>query len=239
MKIIPAIDIIDGKCVRLEQGDFSKKKVYYDNPFEMAKLIEDAGLRYLHIVDLDGSKHGKIINYKSLEKICLNTNLHVDFGGGIKSDQDLRIAINSGVNQITLGSLAVQNENIVETWIEKYGPNRFILGADCLNKKIAINGWTTITEINLVEFIEKFQLAGIKEIICTDIAKDGMLLGPAIDLYKDIISDTNCNLIASGGIRSIRDLECLKEINCYGAIIGKAIYEKNILLSDLAKFINA
>jgi phosphoribosylformimino-5-aminoimidazole carboxamide ribotide isomerase len=233
MRIIPAIDIIDGKCVRLTKGDYSTTKIYNENPVEVAKEFVDNGIKYLHVVDLDGAKSNQIINYKVLERIVSETNLLVDFGGGLKSDQDLKIAFESGANQITGGSIAVKNELLFSSWIEKYGSDKIILGADCLNRKIATNGWLEGSELDVREFIESYQLKGIQSVICTDISKDGMLEGPSIKLYEELLTLSNFNLIASGGVATIDDLIKLKEIGCEGAIVGKAIYEGNITLKQL------
>ena len=233
MRIIPAIDIIDGKCVRLTKGDYSTTKIYNENPVEVAKEFVDNGIKYLHVVDLDGAKSNQIINYKVLERIVSETNLLVDFGGGLKSNQDLKIAFESGANQITGGSIAVKNELLFSSWIEKYGSDKIILGADCLNRKIATNGWLEGSELDVREFIESYQLKGIQSVICTDISKDGMLEGPSIKLYEELLTLSNFNLIASGGVATIDDLIKLKEIGCEGAIVGKAIYEGNITLKQL------
>jgi phosphoribosylformimino-5-aminoimidazole carboxamide ribotide isomerase len=234
MKIIPAIDIIDGKCVRLTKGDYSTKKIYNRNPVEVAKSFEDAGIKYLHLVDLDGAKASRIINYPVLEKITNETNLTVDFGGGLKSDDDLKIAFESGANKVTGGSIAVNNPNEFINWIETYG-NKIILGADCLNRKIATQGWTQLAELNVIEFIKGYEEKGIEEVICTDISKDGMLEGPSISLYAEIMQRTGVKPIASGGVSSLGDLALLKEIGCAGAIIGKAIYEGKVTLKELSK----
>lgn len=233
MRIIPAIDIIDGKCVRLTKGDYSTTKIYNENPVEVAKEFVDNGIKYLHVVDLDGAKSNQIINYKVLERIVSETSLLVDFGGGLKSDQDLKIAFESGANQITGGSIAVKNELLFSSWIEKYGSDKIILGADCLNRKIATNGWLEGSELDVREFIESYQLKGIQSVICTDISKDGMLEGPSIELYEELLTLSNFSLIASGGVATIDDLIKLKEIGCEGAIVGKAIYEGNITLKQL------
>jgi phosphoribosylformimino-5-aminoimidazole carboxamide ribotide isomerase len=233
MRIIPAIDIIDGKCVRLSKGDYSTKKIYNENPLEIAKEFEDNGIEYLHLVDLDGAKSQHIVNYKVLEKICSNTNLKVDFGGGLKTDKDLQIAFENGANQITGGSIAVKNPDIFKAWLKKFGNNKIILGADCKNKKIATEGWLNSSEIDVIDFISQYEQNGIKNVICTDIEKDGMLQGPSIELYKEIMKETNVSLIASGGVSNFEDLIHLKEIGCAGAIIGKALYEGKIDLKDL------
>jgi phosphoribosylformimino-5-aminoimidazole carboxamide ribotide isomerase len=234
MKIIPAIDLIDGKCVRLTKGDYSTKKIYNENPVEVAKSFEDAGIQYLHLVDLDGAKASKIVNYPVLEKIARETNLTIDFGGGLKSDNDLRIAFESGAQKITGGSIAVKDPLLFSHWIEKYGA-KIILGADCLNRKIATQGWTELADLDVVDFIKNFQSKGISEVICTDISKDGMLKGPSIALYTEIMQRTNIGLIASGGVSSMDDLILLREIGCSGAIIGKAIYEGRISLKQLSE----
>lgn len=236
MKIIPAIDIIDGQCVRLSKGDYSTQKVY-GNPLEMAKQFEDNGIKYLHVVDLDGAKAGKVMNLKAVEKIASQTNLTIDFGGGVKSRYDLELILNVGVKKVTLGSLAVQNRDLCEEWISEYGAEKFILGADSLDRKIKTSGWLEDSELEVVDFIKSYQSSGLQEVICTDISKDGMLAGPSFDLYKDILSQTEIKLIASGGVSSIQDLEDLKELGCDGAIVGKAFYEGKITMQDLQKLI--
>lgn len=237
MRIIPAIDIIDGKCVRLTKGDYTTKKVYNENPLEVAKQFEAAGVQYLHLVDLDGAKARHIVNYKVLEQIASKTSLKIDFGGGLKSDQDLYIAFNSGAKQITGGSIAVKDAHTFEGWITKYGSAKIILGADCNNKKIAISGWQEESQLQVVPFIMDYQNIGIKHVICTDIAKDGMLEGPSFELYKQIIREAkDVKLIASGGITSIDDLNKLEDLGCEGAIIGKALYEGHISIRDLETY---
>ena len=226
MRIIPAIDIIEGYCVRLTKGDYGTKKIYNENPLEVAKEFEDNGLEYLHLVDLDGAKSKTIVNYKILELISTKTNLKVDFGGGLKSDDDLKIAFDSGANQITGGSVALQKPDLFSSWIQLYGSDKIILGADCINRKIATNGWLQTSEIDVLELIRAYEKEGILSVICTDISKDGMLAGPSIDLYKDLIANTNTQLIASGGVSNMQDLVKLKSIGCEGAIVGKAIYER-------------
>jgi len=233
MRIIPAIDIIDGKCVRLTKGDYATRKIYNENPLEVAKQFEASGIQYLHLVDLDGAKSNQIINYKVLEQIAINTSLKIDFGGGLKSTNDVEIAFNSGANQITGGSIAVKNPTLFKTWLEKYGSEKIILGADCNNRKIATSGWLESSELDVVDFIKNYEQEGIKTVICTDISKDGMLSGTANDLYKEIINKTNVKLIASGGVSCMDDLSLLQEMGCEGAIIGKAIYEGKISLKDL------
>ncbi len=236
MKIIPAIDIIDGQCVRLSEGDYSSKKVYHDHPLEMAKLFEDAGLEYLHVVDLDGAKSGHIVNYKILESICSKTTLKVDFGGGLRSDQDVKIAFESGACQITGGSIAVSASEMFLGWLYKYGADRVILGADCKEQKIAINGWLEQSESDVVDFIKIYEQKGVQQVICTDISKDGMLAGASETLYQEIIKETGVQLIASGGVSSVKDIKSLKQLGCEGVIVGKAIYEGCIRLEELVNF---
>lgn len=234
MRIIPAIDIIDGKCVRLTKGDYSTQKIYSDDPLDMAKRFEDHGIQYLHLVDLDGAKSKHIVNHKILEKIATKTSLKVDFGGGLKSDEDIYIAFDNGAIQVTVGSIAAQQPDLFLKWLTAYGQEKIILGADCNDRKISTNGWLETSNTDVIDFIKGYEKSGIKHVICTDIAKDGMLQGPSIDLYKDIIGQTSILLIASGGVTSFNDLETLLEIGCEGAIIGKAIYEGNISLKDLS-----
>ena len=237
MRIIPAIDIIDGKCVRLTRGDYTTKKVYNENPIEVAKAFEGAGIQYLHLVDLDGAKAKHIVNYKVLEQITSKTTLKIDFGGGLKSDEDLHIAFNSGAKQITGGSIAIKNPKIFEGWITKYGGTKIILGADAQNEKIAVNGWQEESEMNVIPFIQSYETKGVKYVICTDIAKDGMLEGPSFELYKRILNESkDIRLIASGGVTSIDDINQLEDLGCEGAIVGKAIYEGHIKLRDLETY---
>jgi phosphoribosylformimino-5-aminoimidazole carboxamide ribotide isomerase len=233
MRIIPAIDIIEGKCVRLSKGDYNTKKIYHENPLEIAKEFEDNGIEYLHLVDLDGAKSQHIINYKVLERICTKTNLKVDFGGGLKSDEDVKIAFESGANQITGGSIAVKQRSIFKEWLKKYGTDKIILGADYKDRKIATSGWLETSKLDVVDFIKQYEQEGVKYVISTDIAKDGMLLGTSNQLYKEIMNTSNVKLIASGGVSNIKDLIQLKKIGCEGAIIGKAFYEGKIILSQL------
>jgi phosphoribosylformimino-5-aminoimidazole carboxamide ribotide isomerase len=234
MRIIPAIDIIDGKCVRLSKGDYDTKIIYNENPLEVAKSFEAHGIEYLHLVDLDGAKSSKIVNYKILEQIANQTSLKIDFGGGLKSDDDLRIAFESGANQITGGSIAVKNRAIFEKWISEYGSDKIILGADAKNEKIAVSGWLEDSDEQLIPFIQDYQSKGIQYVICTDIAKDGMLEGPSFDLYEKILKEAiGVKLIASGGISTFDELPKLAELGCEGTIIGKAIYEGRISLKQL------
>jgi len=233
MRIIPAIDIIDGKCVRLTKGDYSTKIVYNENPLEVAKEFEANGIKHLHLVDLDGAKSKRIVNHKILESIASATNLSIDFGGGLKSDEDLKIALESGANQITGGSIAAKNRPVFLDWIKRYGGEKIILGADCMNRKIATDGWLESSELDIIEFIQNYELEGVQYVICTDISKDGMLQGPSIDLYKEIIEVSKVKLIASGGIANLQNLIDLREIGCEGAILGKAIYEGKVTLKEL------
>lgn len=233
MKIIPAIDIIDGKCVRLTKGDYATQKIYAEDPADMAKRFEDSGIQYLHVVDLDGAKSKEIVNYKSLERIASKTNLIIDFGGGIKSVKDVQIAFNSGASKITAGSIAVKDRTEVLSWKDQFGKERLILGADCKNRKVATNGWIETSDLDVLELIEWYKNKGINEVICTDISKDGMLQGPAFELYIEILKIRAVELIASGGISSIKDLLELQRIGCSGAIIGKAIYEGKVSLKEL------
>lgn len=234
MRIIPAIDIIDGKCVRLTKGDYTTKKIYNEDPLEVAKDFEANGIQFLHLVDLDGAKSSRIVNYKVLERLATGTSLQIDFGGGLKSDQDVQIAFNSGANQITGGSIAAKNRELFLSWLEKYGSEKIILGADCNERMIATNGWLEASDLNVLDFIKSYEQKGIRDVISTDISKDGMLEGPSLELYTEIISETKIELIASGGISCMADLIELKKIGCSGAIIGKAIYEGRITLKELS-----
>jgi len=236
MEIIPAIDIIDGKCVRLTQGDYNQKKIYNEHPLEVAKQFEDAGLERLHLVDLDGAKAGTVKNWKVLETIAGKTALVVDFGGGIKQEEDLDIVFNSGAALATIGSLAVKNEALFSHWLQEYGAEKFLLGADVKNEKIAIGGWLETTDIWIYDFIERYVQQGIQQLFCTDVSKDGLLQGPAVDLYKQIVERfPSLHFIASGGVSSAKDLDMLRTIGCKGVIVGKAIYEGHIRLEDLVK----
>ncbi|MBV8326804.1 1-(5-phosphoribosyl)-5-[(5-phosphoribosylamino)methylideneamino]imidazole-4-carboxamide isomerase [Chryseobacterium sp.] len=237
MKIIPAIDIIDGKCVRLSKGDYSTKKIYNENPVEVAKEFESFGIRYLHLVDLDGAKSKHIVNQKVLEDIAGSTSLEIDFGGGLKTQKDIEKAFNAGAKQITLGSIAVQNPEFCFNAIRKYGPEKVILGADCENRKIKTSGWQEESDRDIIDFILSYQEQGIQSTICTDIAKDGMLEGPSTGLYIEILYKTSVQLTASGGISDIKDVYKMKDIGCSGTIIGKALYEGKISLQQLQNFI--
>jgi len=234
MEIIPAIDIIDGKCVRLTEGDYSRKTIYNENPLEVACMFLDNGIKRLHLVDLDGAKAGKIINYKTLEEIASKTELIIDFGGGIKTEKDMEIVFNSGAQFATIGSLAVKDPELFYNWLKKYGADKILLGADVKDEKIAINGWLENTELNIFDFVKKNMKEGVTNIFCTDISKDGKMEGPAIELYKNLLASCpGLQLIASGGVSSYNDLLELKKINCSGVIIGKAIYEGKISLDQI------
>lgn len=238
MEIIPAIDLIGGKCVRLSQGDYSSKKEYHDDPLEMAKRFESAGIRRLHLVDLDGAKAKKIVNGEVLQRISAETSLHVDFGGGIQSDGEIEKAFALGAGQVTGGSIAVKNAPLFEAWIIRYGPDKIILGADAKGRKIAIGGWEETTSVDLIPFIKNYVAKGISYVICTDVAKDGLLQGPAVELYQDILKEVpSVKLIASGGVSSVKDLEELEKTGVYGAIVGKAYYEGRVTLEELAAFV--
>lgn len=239
IEIIPAIDLIDGKCVRLSQGDYAQKTVYNENPLEVAKMFADAGIRRLHLVDLDGAKAHHIVNHKVLEQITSSTNLMVDFGGGLKSDDDLRIAFECGAAMVTGGSIAVKNPEVFLSWITKYGGDKIILGADVKDEKIAVGGWLETTELELLPFIKNYINQGIDKIICTDISKDGMMQGPSIDLYKKMLAaQPGMYLIASGGVSCLQDIEQLQEAAVPAVITGKAIYEGKITLKELSRIIS-
>ncbi len=255
MRIISAIDIIEGKCVRLSKGDYDTKKVYSEDPLEMAKQFEAHGVQYLHLVDLDGAKSKHIVNHRVLESIASRTTLKIDFGGGLKTDEDLHIAFESGAAQITGGSIAVKNKEVFLGWLKTYGSEKIILGADAKDEKVAVSGWQEESDQNLVPFVKAYQKKGIKYVICTDISKDGMLEGPSFQLYKKLLDKTKkvetlitgsgvedreligINLIASGGISHIDELPKLAEMGCEGTIIGKAIYENKISLKQLESYI--
>lgn len=238
MRIIPAIDIINGKCVRLSKGDYSTQKIYNENPLEVAKMFEAHGVKYLHLVDLDGAKASHIVNHKVLESIASNTNLSIDFGGGLKSDDDLRIAFESGANQITGGSIAVKNPSTFKSWLKNYGADKIILGADANNEKVAVGGWLEESDEDLIPFIKNYVKEGISYVISTDISKDGMLQGPSFDLYKKILNEApKIKLIASGGISCFEELPKLASMGCEGTIIGKAIYEYKISMKQLENYI--
>lgn len=238
MEIIPAIDIIDGKCVRLTHGDYNQKKIYNEHPLEVAKEFEDAGIRRLHLVDLDGAKAGSVRNWKVLETIAAKASLVIDFGGGIKSEKDVQIVFDSGAALATIGSIAVKYEETFSKWLEKFTAGKFLLGADVKNEKITVSGWMEQTDIWVYDFIEKYIQKGMKQIFCTDVSKDGALEGPSIELYKSIVEKfPELHFIASGGVSSIDDVYKLQDVGCKAVIIGKAIYEGRIQLSELKAFL--
>ena len=238
MRIIPAIDIINGKCVRLSKGDYATKIIYNENPLEVAKMFEAHGVKHLHLVDLDGAKASHIVNHKVLESIASNTNLSIDFGGGLKSDDDLRIAFESGANQITGGSIADKNPSTFKSWLQKFGANKIILGADALDEKVAVNGWQEESKEALIPFIQNYMKEGVRYVICTDISKDGMLQGPSFELFQKILDTSpKIKLIASGGISTYDELPRLAEMGCEGTIVGKAIYEHKISMKQIEQFI--
>ena len=238
MRIIPAIDLIDGKCVRLSKGDYATQKIYNEHPLEVAKEFEAHGIEYLHLVDLDGAKSKHIVNHKVLEDIASKTSLKIDFGGGLKSDEDLKIAFESGAHQITGGSIAVKESKTFEQWITTYGSDKIILGADVQGDRIATNGWLETSEHRLVDFVKDYHAKGIHYVICTDISKDGMLQGPSFDVYRDLLEQQpEIKLIASGGISTFDELPKLAAMGCEGTVIGKAIYENRIALKELENFI--
>lgn len=234
MKIIPAIDIIEGKCVRLSQGDYNTKKIYNQNPLAVAQEFEDHGVTHVHVVDLEGAKAQKLVNYRALEAICHGTNLSVDFGGGIKQDSDISSAFTCGANKVTVGSMAVSDPKRFLKWLDQYGADRIFLGADCRNREVLTSGWTKRGGKEVVDFIRTYEQFGVKQVICTDVSADGMLQGPAIDLYRTIRESSNVQLIASGGVANISQVKELQALGCYGVIIGKAIYENKISLKELA-----
>jgi len=239
MDIIPAIDLIDGKCVRLSQGDYDRKTTYNENPLEVAKAFEDHGICRLHLVDLDGAKAHHIVNHRVLEKIATRTSLIIDFGGGLKTDEDLRIAFECGAKMITGGSIAVKSPDVFESWIEKFGAEKIILGADVKDEKIAVTGWTEDTDIELLPFLQNYRNKGIRKVICTDISKDGMLQGPSTELYQRILAAyPDLYLVASGGVSSLADLEALAQAGLPAVIFGKAIYEGRISLKELRPYLS-
>ncbi len=237
MQIIPAIDLIEGKCVRLTEGDYAQKKIYNEDPLEVAKQFEGIGLMRLHLVDLDGAKAGEVVNWKVLEKIANKTSLKIDFGGGIKTEATLKTVLDTGATYATIGSLAVKSRATFEEWIARFGASLFMLGADVYEEKIAVGGWIEKTNIDVYDFIDSYMNKGIAQIFCTDIQKDGKLEGPSLQLYQKMITKfPTLQLIASGGVSQLKDLEDLKRIGCAAAIVGKAIYENKISLDELSKF---
>jgi phosphoribosylformimino-5-aminoimidazole carboxamide ribotide isomerase len=239
IEIIPAIDIIDGKCVRLSQGDYNEKKVYNEDPLEVARMFEASGIRRLHLVDLDGAKAKHIVNHAVLERIASNTSLVIDFGGGVQSDYDIEMAFNSGASMVTGGSIAVRDRELFTCWLEKFGTDRIILGADCKDHKIAVSGWQESTMLDIIDFIAGYKEKGISKVVCTDISKDGMLQGPSIDLYKEILSALpGLYLIASGGVSCMQDIIDLEKAGVPAVILGKAIYENKVTLKELSDYTN-
>ncbi len=237
IQIIPAIDLIDGKCVRLTQGDYNQKKTYNENPLEVALSFEDAGIQRLHLVDLDGAKQKRIVNHKVLESIATKTALHIDFGGGVQSDEMIQLAFDYGAKQVTGGSIAVKNPTLFEGWLQQYGGEKIILGADARNEKIAISGWEEATEQSVYDFVGKYIAKGAKYTISTDVAKDGLLQGPSFDLYQKLQElYAELHIIASGGVAEFDDIVKLNEMNLFGVIVGKAIYEGRITLKQIADF---
>lgn len=234
IELIPAIDIIGGKCVRLSQGDYESKKVYNENPLEVAKMLEAGGIRRLHLVDLDGAASHHVVNHVILEKIATATSLVIDFGGGVKTDEDLRIAFECGAQMVTGGSVAVKDPALFCHWIEMYGAERIILGADVKKRRIAVGGWKEESDMDLFSFLDNYRQRGISKVICTDISCDGMLQGPALGLYKEMLErDSNLYLIASGGVSCVDDIYRLEENGVPAVIFGKALYEGRITLDDL------
>jgi phosphoribosylformimino-5-aminoimidazole carboxamide ribotide isomerase len=238
ISVIPAIDIIEGKCVRLSQGDYNQKKIYNSDPLEVAKQFENQGFRRLHLVDLDGAKAKHIVNARVLDRIATGTNLKIDFGGGIKTDDDIRLVFNCGAVQATIGSVAISDKELFFKWLQQYGTEHLILGADVKDNKIAVSGWLNITEVSLSEFLEEYKNKGVTYILCTDISKDGMLQGTNLELYKNLRHEfPTLKIIASGGVTEISEIDELNKIGIYGAIIGKAIYEEKISIEDLKRFL--
>ena len=237
IELIPAIDIIDGKCVRLSQGDYNTQKVYNESPLEVAKEFEANGIRRLHVVDLDGAKSSHIVNYKVLDQIAGHTSLTIDFGGGIKTDKDLTIAFEYGAQMVTLGSIAVKNPDLFKSWLHKYGAERIILGADVKDNHISVNGWKEESQQELLPFLTDYTQEGIRKVLCTDISRDGMLQGPSIELYKQIMGQfPDMHLIASGGVSGLDDIIRLDEADIPAVVFGKALYEGRITLKDLNRF---
>lgn len=236
--IIPAIDILEGKCVRLEQGNYDQKKVYDEDPLSAARRFEDSGFKRLHVVDLDGARDSHVVNYTALERISSKTSLIVDFGGGIKTDCDLKLVFDSGAKMAVIGSVAVLERDLFQDWLFAYGPEKIILAADMRDRKIAVAGWTQITEIDLHEFLDYYKCMGVKQVLCTDIARDGLMQGSSVDLYKTMVTDfPRMEIIASGGISSVAEIKELEEAGVKGAVIGKSLYEGKIKLEELKEFI--
>lgn len=238
IRIVPAIDLIDGKCVRLTQGDYAQKKVYNEDPLEVAKMFEDHGIQYLHLVDLDGARQKHVVNHKVLERIANSTKLNIDFGGGIKTDNDLNLVFECGAAQATIGSVAISNPALLESWIQKHGAEKIILGADARDGKIAVAGWMDVTETDIFDFFADYQKKQVKYVLCTDISKDGMLQGSSVELYRQLHQRfPDLNIIASGGVTTIAEIDELNDMGIFAAIIGKAIYEGKLTLKDLKRFL--
>ncbi|MDW8272907.1 MAG: 1-(5-phosphoribosyl)-5-[(5-phosphoribosylamino)methylideneamino]imidazole-4-carboxamide isomerase [Chitinophagales bacterium] len=237
MRIIPAIDIIEGKCVRLTKGNYASKIIYNENPLEVAKQFEGEGLKYLHLVDLEGARLGHVVNHRILERIAAGTNLRIDFGGGIKTTKDIETVFDYGAHQVCVGSVAIKDEQLFINWLNQYGAEKIILGADFVNRKISITGWQKVTDIDVKDFIQQYEHKGIQYVLCTDVSRDGMLQGPSLDIYDEVLKCTNVKLIASGGISSLDDLKQLKTIGCEAAIVGKALYEGKIKVSEITQLL--
>lgn len=238
IELIPAIDIIDGKCVRLSQGDYQSKKVYNENPLEVAKEFEANGIHRLHVVDLDGAASHHVVNYRVLDMIASRTSLVIDFGGGIKTDEDMLIAFENGAQMVTLGSVAVKKPDLFKKWLNQYGADKIILGADAKDKRIAVSGWLEDSQLDLMDFLHDYTKEGIRKVLCTDISKDGMLQGPSIELYKEIMEAfPEMHLIASGGVSCLQDIISLEEAGIPAVVFGKALYEGRITMNDLKRFI--
>ena len=235
MRIIAAIDIIDGQCVRLTQGDFSLKTYYHADPVELAREMEDNGIRYLHLVDLDGARTGRVKNHRILEGIANATGLKVDFSGGIRTEEDIRLAFGSGAAQVTIGSIAVSRPEILKQWLDQYGPDKIILGADFKDRKVATGGWLETSDIDIADFLTEYSSAGIRYTLCTDISKDGMLTGVSVDIYRELTSVEGLSVIASGGIATANDLRMLRDAGCEGTVIGKALLEGMITYNEIAE----
>ena len=236
--IIPAIDILDGKCVRLEQGDYRLKKVYEEDPVAAARRFEDQGIKRIHVVDLDGARDKHVVNWNSLEQIASKTSMIIDFGGGIKTDHDLEIVFESGAAMAVIGSVAVSDTDLFQSWLFAYGHEKIILAADALDGKIAVSGWTNITEISLFDFLKDYKAMGVRQVLCTDISRDGMMKGSSVELYTQLVQRfSSLKIIASGGVSTVAELHQLNQAGIAGAIIGKALYEGMIKLEELGEFL--
>jgi len=237
IRIVPAIDLIDGKCVRLTQGDYAQKKIYNEDPLEVARMFESHGIKYLHLVDLDGARQKHVVNHKVLEQIASHTNLTIDFGGGIKTDEDLKLVFKSGAAQATIGSIAVTDPTLFESWVKTYGAEKIILGADAKDGKIAVSGWMDVTNLDIFDFFAEYQKKQVKYVLCTDISRDGMLQGTALELYINLSNRfPDLHLIASGGVTTVEEIDQLNDNDIFAVIIGKAIYEGRITMKELEKY---